>query len=128
MQYAAFGSVVLGIGITLYILKKYGRMLNIMFLLAGAALSPALKGWVGGTLASLGGMLFGIAAAGCLAAMALTWLVVEFKGNGKHKRTPWVALLLPVLLATSGLPIFLKIADMGNQVLKQGNAAVTQTK
>lgn len=128
MQYAAFGSLALGIGITLYILKKYGRMLNIMFMIAGVCLAPVLKGWVGSLLGSLGGMLFGIAFGTMLAGMAIAWMIIEFKNNGKHKKTPWVALMLPVLLLSSGLPLFLKVSNMGTQIVQQGNTTITQTK
>lgn len=128
MQYAAFGSITLGVGIVMYVLKKYGRMLNIMFLLAGFCLAPALRGWVGSGLASLGGMLFGVAVATALAAGGLTWIGIEYKHKGKHPKTPWIALLLPTLLLASGLPIFLKISNMGTEIVRQGNATVTQTK
>lgn len=128
MHYAAFGSVVLGVGIALYLLKKYGRALNIMFLIAGGGLAPVLSQWVRPALASVGGMLFGVAAGALLAALALTWVIIEFKEKRTHKKTPWIALLLPTLMLASGLPIFLKVTNMVDQVGQQGNQAVTQTK
>lgn len=128
MQYVAFGSVALGIGIALYALKVYGKTLNIMFLLAGAALSPTLSGWIGPALNSVGGVLFGIGVSVVCAAAAITWVFMEFKRNGKHKKTPWIALLIPSLMLASGLPIFTKVTNMTDQVLRQGNQAVTQAK
>lgn len=128
MQYAAIGSICLGVGIVMYILKKYGRGLNIMFLIAGGALAPVLGSWVGSALTSIGGALFGISASIAFAAAALAWFVIEFKNKGKHPKTCWVSLMLPVLLVSSGLPFFLKISNMVDQVGNQANTAVTQTK
>lgn len=128
MQYTAFGSIVLGIGIALYLRKKYGRALNIMFLLAGGALAPAIGPWITSALASLGGMLFGVSAAALLAALSLAWFIGDFKDKGKHPKTCWIALFLPVLLVASGVPVFLKVSDMIDQVGNQANTAVTQTR
>lgn len=127
MHYAAFGSIALGGGIVMYVLKKYGRLLNILFLLAGAALAPVLVTWIGPMLASVGGALFGIGAAIALASGGIFWIVIEHKGKGKHPKTPWIALLLPTLLLASQLPLFTKVYDMTDQVLQQGNTAVMQT-
>jgi MFS family permease len=128
MQYSAIGCVALGIGIGMYLLKKHGRGLTVMFLIAGGSLSPVIGPWVGSSLASLGGMIAGISLATVLAALSGYWVFSQLKNKDKHPKTCWVAFMLPVLLVSSGLPLFVKVSNLIDQVGNQANTAVTRTK
>lgn len=124
MVYAAFGSILLGIGIALYLRKKRGRFLTIVFLLAGFSLAPLFGKVLTPLMAAIGGAVGGIAIGIVAATAALTWVFYEIKEKGTHKATPWVALVAASLLLSSGVPIYNSIGDMVGSAMESGNSAV----
>lgn len=124
MQYAAFGSIVLGVGIALFAMGKRGRFLTIMFLLAGFSLTPILGKVFTPALSAVGGFAGGIAIGAVLASAGLTWTFFAIKEKKNDKRSPWIALVAATLLLSSGIPIYNSIIEMGGSVMESGNTAV----
>lgn len=136
---AALTAFALMIGLWMYWRKLAPKTTTLLFLLAGFGIGGVIGALAGravamalGALGSPGARLFGVGVSTIIAGVAIV-ATLEIVIRGLHKKKakptrwhPWLALMLPTIVAVSSVPLLTELMGLFSQVTTEIGTSITE--
>jgi hypothetical protein len=130
---AAVAVIALGVAVIIMWRRNWqaSRIIVVLMLLAGFGLTGGAFGaaartggeHIGSAIETTTAKLFGVGVPLLLVAVLIALVAVDMKDRTIHKATPWVALLLPTMMAVVG-GMYIGAGDDALNLLGQGMASL----